>query len=765
MFGKRWCSCVLAAVMLTLSLPGAGIDRAWVAGSSEEAETSEEWVIRWNGRADPEIIREAEVIRRHTMQDGSEVMLVRPRSGTETERFVEKWSPRARYMHPNFPHRLGEVSGDSLSPHPEPFYYLKRIRAEEAWRLAETQRHPRGLPRPVIVAVVDTGVNLDHPVLKPLLVPGINVRNKKEPPMDEMGHGTGVAGVIAAVWGAFSGQKAEEIGRIMPVKVMENGDDGEIYHTVEGMREAVRRGANIIVLAQGSWTWSELMAEAVREAEAAGVLVVAAAGNAVYGTDGNIVYHRPLYVPAAIGEVLSVGSVRMDGTHEPSSNAGPGLDLAAPGEWIQTAGLFRDIDMDSGTSYAAPQVAGVAAMVWQTKPTLKPAELRRLLCQTADRPNGEDRWDERTGFGVVNAARALKEELKPDLYEPNDRPQEAFPVSTAHELQGWLEPGDSDWYRFSFRHPGTLTLKVTGGDAKFRLTALLPDGKRTEAATDGPVRLTVPAGSVRIGLSARENRKSVAYRLSAEYALLPDPFEPNEAPWQAGNLPATTGNAAWEATLHRAGDEDWYRVRIPENGRFDLEVRPLSPRFDPVITLLPGKNIPGGKVDRGNEGEAEQISISASDPEELIFRVTDYGSASGDEPYRIFLRRREGEGEGFAGREMPSAARTLKDGSRWRVRVDPGADRNWGVVELTEHSTVEWSLFSSEHRLHVEWTLHDSGLRVRDSGSGELTPGKWRTWTRVLPPGRWYLRIRMQSHVSGWYLLHSKVKKLPSRTQ
>lgn len=64
----------------------------------------------------------------------------------------------------------------------------------------------------------------------------------------------------------------------MPVKVMENDGDGEIFYTVEGIREAIQRGADIIVLSQGSWTYSKLMEDAVEEAESRGVLVVAAAG-------------------------------------------------------------------------------------------------------------------------------------------------------------------------------------------------------------------------------------------------------------------------------------------------------------------------------------------------------------------------------------------------------------------------------------------------------------------------------------------------------
>jgi hypothetical protein len=716
-------------------------------GTVQETKGEGEWVIKWRGRADPAFFRETEVLHRSRPEGLSELMLVRVRRGVNVETWERRWSGHrdVEFLHPNFPYELERVDRvEEKTEIGENFYYLKRIGADRAWELARRKRLPRGLPRPVVVAVVDTGVDLDHPVLKPLLVPGVNVKNRLSPPQDEMGHGTRVAGVVAAVWGAFSGRNGAEIGRIMPVKVMENGNDGEIYYTVEGMREAIRRGADIIVLAQGSWTYSELMVQAVREAEAKGVLVVGAAGNAVYGPDGGIVYDRPLYYPAAIPEVLSVGSVRRDGTHEPSSNSGPGIDLAAPGELIHTAGLSREIDIDSGTSYAAPQVAGVAAMVWQTRPMLKPAQLRSLLCQTAVKPAGQPRWDEQMGYGVVNAVRALESPLLPDRFEPNDRPDDAYPISTGQEMSGVLEPGEEDWFRLSLKNPGTLSLKVAGSSpGVMRLRAVLPSGKSVESdPAVKPFRLTLPSGVVRIGLSGSgDPSRRVSYRITAEYALAPDSFENNDEPWQASLLPVTLGVTAYEATLHRQKDSDWYKLVLPSGGEMEIRVDPLSPRFDPVIYLLSGGTWSGGKIDAGNEGETERAVFPVRE-ETLFFRVTDYGGNRGDVPYRLFIRYRASEG-GFPdpGSVSPGAVQ-VRSGQKVTGRIRDAADIDWYAFDVPREGSFQMVLEAPSGWSGVEWALYDRQLRARDSWSGAIPSGGKKRWRWVLQPGRHYLRIR-----------------------
>jgi membrane-anchored mycosin MYCP len=261
----------------------------------------------------------------------------------------------------------------------------------------------------VVVAVIDTGVSASVPQLTGKVLPGFDVINPGGGRADDdcFGHGTFVAGIIAAEPRAGTGLSGVAPGaRILPIRQANSAQDGTAAGMATGIRAAVDGGADIINISASSFFPSPALQDAVSYATVNDVLIVAAASNEAQ--EGN-----PKAYPAAYPEVLSVGAIDRDGNISEFSETGDFLDLVAPG--VNIAGLSRlgggHVE-DSGTSYAAPFVAGVAALVRAYHPELTAAEVKRRLELTADHP-GTVLPDKKAGWGVVNPYAAVTTTFNP----------------------------------------------------------------------------------------------------------------------------------------------------------------------------------------------------------------------------------------------------------------------------------------------------------------------------------------------------------------
>ncbi|TCS95640.1 subtilase family protein [Hazenella coriacea] len=604
---------------------------------------NEEWIIRAKGELPSEFWKSIDVLHRSVSKDPHDyTILARLKPGNQANEWQLKWSREdfILYILPNQKYQVTGSYSISWDLYDE-YYYLDQIKAPEAWQVFSYLSHTRNVSKDVVVAIVDTGVDLHHPHLSSLLVPGVNIKNRSLPPQDHLGHGTKVAGVLSAVWGGMK-EPDHPIGngKIMPIKVLENGNDGDLYFTVEGMKEAIRRQANIIVLAQGSWTYSPLLAEVIEQAEEKGILVIGAAGNATYDLNGQVVYQRPIYYPAAFPTVVGVGSVRADERHEPSSNVGAGLDLVAPGELIKSIKSGGGTELDSGTSFSAPQVAGVAAFIWQLHPEYTVADVRNLLRQTADKVPSLPKWDESLGYGRLNAYRAVTEKPLPDRFEPNNSKEKATPISLYQQVTGELTSKDEDWYQLYLEYPGTLSLDFGNkrSDRKgLKLEIYLSNGKSAIYSLDSisDLKVTAPAGYIQLRFSQSDDRqRKIPYQFSASFLIEADLFENNDFPWNAYQLPLQEGWQSWSGTIHKKGDEDWFRFMIPKAGKLELFITPTTPRMDPVLSVLSQPGIKEERLDLNGEGEREEITLQVK-AGSLIFRVSDYGSNSIEQPYHI----------------------------------------------------------------------------------------------------------------------------------
>lgn len=250
--------------------------------------------------------------------------------------------------------------------------YLSTVRAPEAWEIS------RGSPA-VRIAVVDTGVDVSHPDLAGKVVASFDAVTGGSDVSDADGHGTFVAGVAAAATDNAAGiAGAGWDSSIVAVKVAGPGGLIQSQHVARGIvwaADPARGGAQIVNVSLGSEEPSTVEAEAIAYARSKGVLVVASAGNS--GAAGN----PPMY-PAAVPEVLAVGAT--DGaTRAGFSSYGLHVDVAAPGVAVRSTQPGGSYGAAHGTSFAAPLVAGQAALLLAHRPGTTPAELTRAITASA----------------------------------------------------------------------------------------------------------------------------------------------------------------------------------------------------------------------------------------------------------------------------------------------------------------------------------------------------------------------------------------------
>lgn len=253
------------------------------------------------------------------------------------------------------------------------------------------------------VAVLDTGIDVDHPDLD--VAGGYNaITNIEGAADDDNGHGTHVAGIIAALndtgedTGAVTGVAPD--ASLYAVKVLNAAGSGYVSDVVEGIYWAISNDMDVINLSLGTSTDYSTLHTAVDDAYAAGIVVVAAAGNEGNppGKGDNVIY------PAKYSSVIAVAATNQDDERPKRSSTGPDLELAAPGVDILSTWNDGDYKSKSGTSMAAPHVSGTVALMLASG-VYTVDEVRSILQATAD-DLGAAGWDSKYGYGLVDAEEA-----------------------------------------------------------------------------------------------------------------------------------------------------------------------------------------------------------------------------------------------------------------------------------------------------------------------------------------------------------------------
>ncbi|MCA1060809.1 S8 family serine peptidase [Rossellomorea aquimaris] len=302
---------------------------------------------------------------------------------------------------------------------PNDTYFSEQIQDFSSMNILEAweEFHPK---EEVTVAIVDSGIDLQHPDLHSRLVEGKNFINDKEPPMDNTGHGTHVAGLVGAITNNGTGisSPAQNVN-LMPVKVFE-GKTTYMSTVIEGIRYAADHGADIINLSLGSYSNMKSLEDAVQYAVNKGILVVSAAGN-----DNE---HAVLY-PANYPNVLAVGSIDSSFlTKSDFSNYGGNVNVSAPGTNIFSTWINGYHSL-SGTSMSTAIVSSVSSIVKQQYPFLKGLQVKEIL-ESSSTPLPDV---ELLGKGLINAKSSL------DYVQTKRRISGATSVETAIEISkaGW----------------------------------------------------------------------------------------------------------------------------------------------------------------------------------------------------------------------------------------------------------------------------------------------------------------------------------------
>lgn len=248
----------------------------------------------------------------------------------------------------------------------------------------------------VKIAVLDTGI-ANHADLK--VSGGISLVGDEVSPnyVDDNGHGTHVAGTIAAQNNGIGVVGTADKADLYSVKVLDSEGAGSYEDVIEGIEWAIQKKVDIISMSFGGSEYSQALQEAIKEASDSGILMVAAAGN--MGGQGE---EKELY-PARFPEVVSVGATTKFNTRAPFSSTGNEIDIVAPGLDILSTTMDGNYGTLSGTSMAAPHFTGAAAALWSTHKNWSSSQVKNTLLQTATPLGDQNQY----GSGLLNLAKAL----------------------------------------------------------------------------------------------------------------------------------------------------------------------------------------------------------------------------------------------------------------------------------------------------------------------------------------------------------------------
>jgi subtilisin family serine protease len=524
-----------------------------------------------------------------------------------------------------------EAATSTGDPYSQQQYALDNIMAPQAWDVHAGDGQ-------LIVAVIDSGIDLMHEDLNAQLwinaaeetggqFDGIDNDNNgyvddlvgwnfvgsnanpqgSNNPSDDNGHGSHVAGIIAAVRGNDRGIAGMADVRIMSIKALAANGSGATSSIVNAVYYAIDNGARVINMSIESPQFSQAFAEACTRAEAADVVIIAATGNQ---SNTQISY------PAGYQNVMAVGAVDINDNLADFSNTGQGIDLVAPGVDVLSC-VPNGYQLMDGTSMASPYVAGVAAMIRSLHPEWNAATVRAQLRATAD-DLGTAGYDTLTGYGRLNAFRALSEDVptddpelptSDDEFEENDTMADAVELSPGSYNLNGLDP-DFFWLAAG---RARATIEINGPQGDLDLGVLDVNGQALAVSEDlgsyERLELLLPdSGAYLVVLPYQDQTSPYQLTLAIEgHDEQPthdeDRYEDNDELGQA--QPITPGTYELEGW-----DDDWFALRLSEPGDLDVLIAGSSGDLDLVAidengTLLDTSNA------TGTSNEVLQMTVSA----------------------------------------------------------------------------------------------------------------------------------------------------------
>ena len=467
----RTISIILASIfLLSVTLPVAAQEPEPPKTSDAGEVVPGEVIVKWRDTArGPDIARArglAVVAELGGPGNGMPALL--STEGREVDEVLAELraDPAVEYAEPNYVVHLVEEGSVAAVPVNDPKtagqYSLDQMRVRDAWSLSKGGSG--------VVAVLDTGVQANHRDLAGRVLPGYDFVNGDSNAADDNGHGTWVAGIIAAnANDAYGIAGVSWTDKILPVKVMTREGTGDTADLTSGITWAANHGATVINMSVGGFPASQYVQDAVNFAWNKGAVLVGAAGN-----NGR----QEAFYPASFANVVSVSATQVNDEFASWSSYGSKVDVSAPGASVQTTNCTVCTYADhntwgehtyiSGTSFATPNVVGVVALIRARYPSYTPAQVVSRLVGTVD-DLGYAGFDDRYGRGRVNAYRALGASVSAparaagDSREPNNSLGAANVIPLGSATRPTIYPaGDVDVFAVDVPRAGRLDVRVSG---------------------------------------------------------------------------------------------------------------------------------------------------------------------------------------------------------------------------------------------------------------------------------------------------------------
>lgn len=334
------------------------------------------------------------IIKEHSIVNYTPYKIINAISADVPESVSEKLkkNPKIKYVEEDAQIQIAGKASQSQQPQPpqQITWGIARVKAPEAWNNSTGKN--------VKIAILDTGISSTHPDLT--VSGGINLvgKSKNNKWSDDNGHGTHVAGIIAARNNSIGVVGVAPDAELYAVKVLDAYGSGYISDVIEGIDWAVQNNMNVVSMSLGTATYSQALNDTTANAYKAGILLVAAAGNS---GDGNLSTDDVLY-PAKFDSVIAISAIDYNNIAPIWSADGAEVELAAPGVDVYSTWLDGGYATKSGTSMAAPFVSGVVALIKSKNLSMISQEIRDSLAHNAV-DLGDAGRDRRYGFGLVQA--------------------------------------------------------------------------------------------------------------------------------------------------------------------------------------------------------------------------------------------------------------------------------------------------------------------------------------------------------------------------
>jgi subtilisin family serine protease len=658
----------------------------------------------------------------------------------ELAALLSTW-PGVEYAEPNYEVRIHFVPNDT--------YYAQqwahpRINSPAAWALGAGGAN-------IIIAILDTGVDLNHPEFQGRLVPGFSAFEGS--PHDDHGHGTHVAGIAAATGNNGMGVAGMAWqAKIMPVKVLDASGKGTHSGIARSMDWAVDQGARIINLSLGGVNSSATLSGAIQRAHSRGVLIVASAGNCG-GTNhidnGCAIRNQTVY-PAAYDQTLAVAATTASDTIAAFSNQGAYVGVAAPGSGILSTRRSAGYGEGSGTSQAAPFVSGLAALVWSLDPSLTAGQVEQIIKSTAvDR--GPVGFDIAFGHGRIDAWAAvantqLQAPTLSEVYNPNREAQYTLSWSVVPQATGYtLEEDDNAAFNTPrILYSGAASQATLSG----RETGTWYYRVRSTQVSSGRMSAWSNSVSVRVGLDAPyllpiENAGQKDYRVNWEQVTGATGYRLQESAYPdfAGAGTRTTANTYYDITA-QPGSTWYYRVQAhtgnqavasPWSTIRSVQVVPASPAWITLTEVEADAYTLSWPPVAGATGYrlVEREGTSSTSITRYVGAATSYpvtGQPSGRWTYTVHAFNLAGDGPSSASREITV---TMPDLPKPAMAPIANADKDAAYV-------VQWSGSQNATR----YTLEESRTPWFETPVA-IDMGMATEYVVIDQPiGRWFYRVR-----------------------